>query len=190
MPKLWTETINAHRHAVRETIMESATKLAMEHGISALTMLQIAEVAGIGRATLYKYFPDIESILAAWHERMVLGHLEQLHKVAGGHGSSTERLHAVLKTYADNAHQSHSAGLAAMLHRGPAVASAHLQLQGLVVNLLEQGVKSGGIRRDIAPKELALFCLHALTAAETLSSKPAVDRLLSVILAGLRPPQA
>jgi hypothetical protein len=29
--------------------------------------------AGIGRATLYKYSPDIESVLLAWHE----GHADE-----------------------------------------------------------------------------------------------------------------
>jgi hypothetical protein len=31
--------------------------------------------SGIGRATLCKYFPNVESILAVWHERHVASHL-------------------------------------------------------------------------------------------------------------------
>jgi hypothetical protein len=38
--------------------------------------------SGIGRATLYTYFPNVESILAVWHERHVASHLAQL---AGTH---------------------------------------------------------------------------------------------------------
>jgi hypothetical protein len=34
---------------------------------------------------------------------------------------------------------------------------------------------------------LAGYCLHALTAANGLPSKAAVDRLVAVTLAGLRP---
>ncbi|WP_376776163.1 TetR/AcrR family transcriptional regulator [Nonomuraea jabiensis] len=34
-------------------------------------MTRIAEKVGIGRATLYKYFPDVEAILTAYHERNV-----------------------------------------------------------------------------------------------------------------------
>jgi AcrR family transcriptional regulator len=37
-------------------------------------MSQIAAETGIGRATLYKYFPDVEAILVAWHERQVAEH--------------------------------------------------------------------------------------------------------------------
>ena len=38
-------------------------------------MSQIAKDTGIGRATLYKYFPDVESILRAWHQRQIDEHL-------------------------------------------------------------------------------------------------------------------
>ena len=41
-------------------------------------MLQIAAATGIGRATLYKYFPDVEAIMVAWHERHIARHLRLL----------------------------------------------------------------------------------------------------------------
>ena len=78
MPKLWTETIEAHRRAVHEAVLDTTAALVAEHGLRAVTMSQIAEQTGIGRATLYKYFPDVEAILVAWHDRHVSGHLEQL----------------------------------------------------------------------------------------------------------------
>ena len=40
---------------------------------------------------------------------------------------------------------------------------------------------------DIAPTELASYCLHAISGARSLSSKAAVRRLVAVTLAGLRP---
>ncbi len=69
MPKLWNETIEAHSRAVRDAILETTWALVAEHGLRSVTMSQIAEETGIGRATLYKYFPDVEAILLAWHER-------------------------------------------------------------------------------------------------------------------------
>jgi AcrR family transcriptional regulator len=82
VPRLWTETIETHRREVQEAIVETAGRLAISHGLLSVTMSQIAEETGIGRATLYKYFPDVESILAVWHERHVASHLAQL---AGTH---------------------------------------------------------------------------------------------------------
>jgi AcrR family transcriptional regulator len=49
-----------------------------ERGPLAVTTSEIAEETGIGRATLYKHFPHVEATLAAWHERHVDAHLEQL----------------------------------------------------------------------------------------------------------------
>ena len=59
MPKLWNETIDAHRRAVHDAILNTAARLAFEHGLTSVTMSQIAAEVGIGRATLYKYFPDV-----------------------------------------------------------------------------------------------------------------------------------
>ncbi len=78
VPRLWNETIEAHRKAVREAILETTWSLVTEHGLRSVTMSQIAEKTGIGRATLYKYFPHVEAILYAWHRRHVEAHLAAL----------------------------------------------------------------------------------------------------------------
>jgi hypothetical protein len=44
----------------------------------------------------------------------------------------------------------------------------------------------GDVRDDIPPDELASYCINALAAARSLSSKAAVRRLVMVTLAGLR----
>ena len=100
VPKLWTETIEAHRHAVRETVLDTAWALVTERGPLAVTMSQIAEQTGIGRATLYKYFPDVEAILVAWHDRHVAAHLDQLADLRDQAGDADARLEAVLRGYA------------------------------------------------------------------------------------------
>ena len=69
MPKLWEDTIETHRQAVRDAVLEAAWDLVRERGLMAVTMSQIAVKAGIGRATLYKYFPDVEAILRTFHDR-------------------------------------------------------------------------------------------------------------------------
>lgn len=69
VPKLWSGTIEAHRRAVRNATLDATAALVTEHGLRSVTMSQIAEDTGIGRATLYKYFSSVEAILVAWHER-------------------------------------------------------------------------------------------------------------------------
>ena len=194
VPRLWNETIEAHRAAVRDAILDTTAALVAEHGLTSVTMSQIAEEAGIGRATLYKYFPDVEEILLAWHERQVTGHLKHLAEVLDQAGDASERLEAVLEAYALISHERYShehpgPELAALLHRGVHVTGAQQHIHAMIKDLLIDAAETGDVRDDVAPDELASYCLHALRAAGSLPSKAAVRRLVRVTLAGLRPPR-
>jgi transcriptional regulator SbtR-like protein len=57
----------------------------------------------------------------------------------------------------------------------------------LIRDLLTEAGESGDVRDDVAPDELASYCLHALAAASSLPSKTAVRRLVMVTLTGLHP---
>ena len=192
VPKLWNETIEAHRAAVRDAILDTTWALVIEHGLTSVTMSQIAEKAGIGRATLYKYFPNVEVILLAWHERQITRHLEHLAEVRDRAGDAGKRLEAVLEAYALISHERYShehpgPELAALLHRGMHVSGAQQQVHDMIKDLLIEAEAIGDIRDDVAPEELASYCLYALAAASSFPSKAAVRRLVTVILAGLRP---
>lgn len=190
MPKLWSETIAAHRREVRTAILDTTVALVGEHGLRAVTMSQIAQATGIGRATLYKYFPDIETILIEWHERQIAGHLEHLARIRDRADGPVERLEAVLEAFASISRETrghHDRELAAFLHRDRQVARAQRDLRDMIRDLVAEGAGSGELRDDVPPGELADYCLHALSAARGLSSRAAVHRLVEVTLAGLRP---
>jgi AcrR family transcriptional regulator len=190
VPKLWTDTIEAHRRSVHDAILDTTWALVNEHGLLAVTMSQIAEETGIGRATLYKYFSDVEAILVACHQRHVAGHLQHLAVLRDQAGEAGERLQAVLEAYALVTHhrgRHGTEGLAALLHRGGHIIRVQQQLVDLIRDLLSEVAEAGDLRKDVAPDELASYCLHALAAAGTLPSEAAVHRLVAVTLAGLRP---
>jgi AcrR family transcriptional regulator len=194
MPKLWDETIEAHRGQVRDAILDAAAGLAAERGPLNVTMSDIAEEAGIGRATLYKYFSGIEWILHAWHDRQISHHLELLADIAGRDEPAMARLHGVLDAYArvqrqraDHGAQPHGHELSAMLHRQTDLAPAEQQLRALIQDLIEAATDQGHVRFDVDAGELTSFCLHALSAASMTPSKAAIDRLVGLVLDGLRP---
>ena len=192
MPKLWTETIEAHRREVHDAILDTTAALVAEHGLLAVTMSQIAEETGIGRATLYKYFPDVESILRAWHHRQISGHLAHLAEVRDRAAGPRGRLGAVLEAFALLSRRSpghHEADFVALLHRDEEVARAQRQVHAMIRGLLVEAVKTGDVRDDVPLEELASYCVHALAGAGAQQSKAAVRRLVSVTLDGLRPPQ-
>ncbi|GAB3131046.1 TetR/AcrR family transcriptional regulator [Microbispora hainanensis] len=191
MPKLWTETIDAHRAAVRDAALNAMAALVAERGLVALTMSQIAERAGVGRATLYKYFPDAQAVLTAWHERQITEHLDRLTTAADPAEPAIVRLRAALRTFAEIQYHSarhHGGELAALLHRGEHVGRARHRLREFVANLITEAAQDGDLRDDVAAGELADYCLHALTAAGAADSHDAIHRLVAVTLAGLSAP--
>jgi AcrR family transcriptional regulator len=190
MPRLWDQTIQAHRASVHDAILDTTAALVSEHGLLAVTMSQIAEQTGIGRATLYKYFSDVEVILRAWHARQINTHLEYLSAIRDGLTDPGERLHAVLDAFALLSHEFHGhedADLSAFMHRDENVGHAHHELHGMIRDLLIKGAEAGAVRDDVAAEELAIFCHHALSAARDMRSKAAVRRLVEVTFAGLQP---
>jgi AcrR family transcriptional regulator len=189
VPKLWNETIEEHRRAVRDTVLETTAVLVTERGLRSVTMSKIAEESGIGRATLYKYFPDVETILLAWHDHQVSEHQEQLAEVRDRTVGAGAQLEAVLRAFAHISRHSrghHGPELSAFLHRDERIVQAEQQLHEMIRDLLAEGAQAGDFRDDVAPDELATYCLHALAAAATLPSDAATDRLVTVTLSGLR----
>src|SRR5499426_3508042 len=132
MPKLWVETIDSHRRAVHDAILNSTATLAAAQGPLSVTMSQIAAETGIGRATLYKYYPDVEAILVAWHHRHVAVHLEELARLKSGSGRPRERLRAVLEAFALICHARQHAELSALLHKGEHVNRAEQHLKEML----------------------------------------------------------
>jgi hypothetical protein len=114
-------------------------------------------------------------------------HLEHLAEARDQAGDDAgNRLEAVLEAYALICHERHATAshdhqgtdLTALLHRGAAA-------RPLIRDLLIEGVQTGDVRDDVAPDDLASYCLHALTAAGSLTSRAEVRGLVTVTLAGL-----
>jgi AcrR family transcriptional regulator len=185
VPKLWDDTIDRHRRTVHTAILDAAASLAAEHGLASVTMSQIAATAGIGRATLYKYFSDVDAILVAWHERQINHHLQHLVEARDSTPQPGRQLAAVLHAYALISHEHHGYDLAPGLHQREHVNRAHQHLHDFVTDLISRAAAAGEARGDIAAGELATYCLHALTAASELPSPTAVARLVTLTLDGL-----
>jgi len=152
-------------------------------------MSRIAEETGIGRATLYRYFPDLRAVLHAWHERQITIHLAELAHLRDRPGSPGERLEAVLTGYAfrsGRSHGPHDCELAVLLHSDDEALHATGRLHDMLEQLIDEGARSGDLRADVPATELATFCLHALAGSGSLTSDAAVHRLVDVTLAGLR----
>lgn len=186
MPKIWRDTMENHRQALRNATLDATAALVAEHGLSAVTMSRIAEETGIGRATLYKYFPDVEAILLAWHERHIASHFEHLAAIRERSGSAYTALESVLHAFA-NMSQHAEGDISAMLHRSRHALEARKQLLDLVADLVDKAGVEGHVRSDIPADELAAYAMSALSGAAQLPGKASVERLVEVVLAGMKP---
>ncbi|QES47690.1 TetR family transcriptional regulator [Streptomyces venezuelae] len=80
-----------------EQILAAADQLFAEQDPRTVTMDQIAKAAGVGRATLYRRFPDPRSVAAALldeHERLLQGRLAYGPPPLGPGAPAAERLAA------------------------------------------------------------------------------------------------
>ena len=184
MPKLWSETIDAHRADVVDAIHDATVKLAHAHGPLAVTMTQIAKEARIGRATLYKYYPDVAAIFRAWHERHVAEHLRQLSEIAEGPGDASTRLREVLGAYALIRYHRPRDDFAVLHHEEHAADAQRAHIK-LIKQLLDQADRDGAVRADIPTGELATFCASALDAAGFVRSRAAANRVADATLSAV-----
>lgn len=189
MPKLWEDTVENHRRAVREAVLDAAWSLVQELGLRGVTMSQIAAVSGIGRATLYKYFPDVDSILVAHHHRQIAAHVERLTALRDTAGTPADRLRSTMLEFARICfHRGRHGGdeLFVILHSGAEARGALDQVRGIFSELIAAAADAGQIRTDIVPDELAEYCLNALAAAGSATDEAALGRLVALTTAGLR----
>jgi AcrR family transcriptional regulator len=186
MPKIWSDTVEAHRESVRQAIMDATASLATQRGLAAVSMSDVAAEAGIARATLYKYFPDIEAILVEWHKRRIADHMRQLSAIAHGIEDPMSRLSAVLEAFALIIHEHRGSVLASTLHERQHAKHTEHHLIGFLAAMINDGVLAGQLRGDVPSRELAIYCHSALSAAARLETKTSARRLAELVASSLK----
>ena len=176
----WDHTVDEHRAVQREFIAAAAWALAQENGPFAITMSQVAEAAGVSRPTLYKYFPDVESMLTAHHRKHVEAHVAELASIVNGPGKPGERLDRLVVAYAEICHhraRHGSAEIDRLVHSPFELDAAESQLVDLFARAIREADTG---RRELAPPALAAFAVRALAAAADVprTKVPAVARLV------------
>jgi AcrR family transcriptional regulator len=148
-------------------------------------MSEVAARTGITRATLYKYFGDVDAIFQEWHRATLYDHLARVAEIANGEGDPAAKLSEILETYALTVFRHHGTGFASMLHRQEHARRAEAHLIGILAQLVGAGARSGHFRRDIPPEELARFCHSSLSSAYLLADEPAARRAAGLLLDSL-----
>lgn len=180
MPKLWTATIDEHRSAVLNAILDATGELVRENGMTGLSMTALAAGAGVGRATLYKYVPDTGAAIAAWQHREMSRHLAELRTIAA-ESPPAVRLRKVLEAYAMIRHGRHGGGATDGLHGADRLHPVETEVRELVASVIEEDVGAGRARMDIAAADLAAYAVAATGAAAILPDEGAGLRIARLV---------
>lgn len=151
---LWTESLASHKTDRANRIAVAALEIVATAGLSGLTMSAIAAGAGISRQTLYRYFPDTESVLAAavGLAAGVEDHIEE--RLASG--TPRERLERFVRMTIEGAAAGHPSPLI-YLHSLPPEAREQArhhvaQVERLVVAIVADGVADGSFTAEMDPE--------------------------------------
>jgi AcrR family transcriptional regulator len=60
---------NASREGIRDTILDAVGRMLLKYGYRKMTVEDIAHEAGIGKGTVYLYFPSKEEVALGWFDR-------------------------------------------------------------------------------------------------------------------------
>jgi AcrR family transcriptional regulator len=173
----------------RAKVLEAAERVFTAKGASASTE-EIARVAGVGVGTVFRHFPTKEDLLKA----VFVGRMKGLADIAQtlGHTADPARAlsdfirRAVDQSDAKNAFAGMLA--AAGVDVTDATAPARGDLRAALAVLLAGAQKAGAARAELTVEDVIALLAGASRAAEYAGADDrSRERVLSVILAGVRP---
>jgi AcrR family transcriptional regulator len=163
-----------------DRILEAAASCVRDYGIDRVTLAEIARRARVSRPTIYRRWPDTQSVLAALLTTRVTGVLRDLPK------RGTDRAAIVERVVAVGARLGEDELIVAMLHSAPEMAmvyiterlgtSQHILIEALAADL--RAAQSGGSVRAGDPRQLAAMVL--LIVQSTIQSGQIVETILPV----------
>ena len=170
-------------------LLAAARDAFTEHGPEA-TLDDIAKRAVLGPGTLYRHFPNREALLAAVYIGDVEALAAQADELSQTH-QPWEALAAWMSLLADySKHKRGGLGVAVKSMLGAdsdTLAACRDMLRGALGRLVEQAQQAGVVRPDVNVMDV-LKLVHAVGIASESAPEHA-DRLLSLVLDGLRPQQ-
>ncbi len=154
-----------------------------------VSMRAIAREAGVGVGTLYRHFPTRESLVDAVYsdqvQRLVEGARDLLLTCP-----PAAALRAWMDLFADwvATKQGMLDTLLAMVDAGQiAHAQSRDELLEAITSILRAGAAAGDLRDDVSADDVAASLTGILTVTSSPAQRPQAQRLLDLLMDGLRP---
>ena len=157
---------------VRDAILKSARNRFLHYGYKKTTIDEIAADAGIGKGTVYLYFCTKEEILTTIVREVKRNVSKQMEGIAGSIATPEERLRRMILVMILSVHDAcqttaHGIELVDELLR-PTISRCSQDERNKQINLLakviEEGVKTGDFRPNLASEQTATHLLLAMMA--------------------------
>ncbi|HTP59650.1 MAG TPA: TetR/AcrR family transcriptional regulator [Spirochaetia bacterium] len=157
----------------RRTIMEGSRALFFERGVSALTMDQIASLQGISKKTLYRFFPNKDSLVAAVVEdRITFIAAEAARIGSDSRRSYLERLRDILGLVGMQLSQISETMIKDIWYSRPDLWNRIDKFRqehvfGIITRMLAEGRREGFIRDDIDGRLIPVLFTSAISTVLT-----------------------
>lgn len=169
---------NEDAESVSDRILEAAASCVTAFGVSRVTLAEIARRAGVSRPTVYRRFPDTQSILAALLTLQITRALDAAPSAGVGRAHVVTRIVAVAERLRrDDVVMAvlHDAPDLAMLYLSERLGTSQQILLDTVAGELEAAQDEGSVRSGDA-RQFATMCL--LITQSTILSAQAVAPIL------------
>ncbi|MFE3228030.1 TetR/AcrR family transcriptional regulator [Nocardia sp. NPDC059228] len=185
-----TAELRADARSNRDQILTAAQQVFREQGVS-VSMKDIADAAGVGVGTLYRRFPDRGALItAAAHS--YLSALADLAATADRESPTAwQALTRILRECAELRLGALAAAVEPTLHADiksdPALTEVRTTITDRIADLTARAHTEGALRRDVTPEDIARLMTLQIYAAPTEPYPAAINRVLDLLLDGLRP---
>lgn len=178
----------------RQALMDTALAFAMMRPTASLD--EIAEAAGVGRATLFRHFPNRTALLREAGRQVlddVDARLAVEVPVAGSRADARRALRTVLAILIDGGLPLHAVFSAPGLVDDPALRAASKRLDRHIAPVLDAAAEAGLLRAGLdaawldAAFDGLLFAAWTAVREGRLTPEEVPDRLLSTLLHGFGP---
>ncbi|HEV3066247.1 MAG TPA: TetR/AcrR family transcriptional regulator [Streptosporangiaceae bacterium] len=181
---------DAQRNYAR--LLDAATAAFVEHGADDVSLEEIARRAGVGIGTLYRHFPTRQALLEAVYRDQVESlnaRAEQLRDTESPGDALADWMRALVR-FSSTKRSMTSALLATLGTNSELLSSCSQVICGAAESLLARAQQAGVVRPDADARDL-IRLVHAVNIATEKAPDPGqADRMLALILDGLRPQPA
>jgi AcrR family transcriptional regulator len=181
---------DAQRNYTR--LLEAASGAFVEHGADDVSLEEIARRAGVGIGTLYRHFPTRQALLEAVYTDQVeslSARADELLRAESPGDALADWMRALMK-FSSTKKSMTTALLATLGTDSELLSACSKQIKEAAESLLTRAQQAGAVRTDVDPKDL-MRLVHAVNIATEKTPEPGqADRMLALILDGMRPQQS